>query len=120
MYHDPGAKNGATARSAASLGQWGSLTGTYVSRPGAGKASATFVATTSDRWTGVSNRAWCCISRPLGNDLSLVQKEHTMPTEFRFDDLDLREESVNSESESGETDGTGTEICGTHWHTCLC
>jgi hypothetical protein len=36
-----------------------------------------------------------------------------MPTEFRFDDLDLREEPVTSESKSGEMDGTSicTEPC---------
>jgi hypothetical protein len=44
-----------------------------------------------------------------------------MPTELRFDDLDLREEPVNSGSKSGETDATigCTEVC-THYNTCLC
>jgi hypothetical protein len=29
-----------------------------------------------------------------------------MPTDFRFDDLDLREDPANSGSKSGETDAT--------------
>jgi hypothetical protein len=34
-----------------------------------------------------------------------------MPTEFRFDDLDLREEPADSESKSGEMDAVTYRTC---------
>ncbi len=48
-----------------------------------------------------------------------------MPTELRFDDLDLREEPPTLGSKSSETDGTITDIYTdacytTKQRTCLC